>query len=306
MNERTRGIVDSVLTYTPAQPVFHWRASRHLAVVAYHEVRDVERFAAHLDHVQATASPVGLDEVVRAADGRGGLPRHAVLLTFDDGHRDVHDVTLPLLRERGLPAVAFVVAGLLGSDLPPWWTEVKDLVRAGGHARALAGLTPEDAVRGLKRVPDAIRVASLEELRASAARPATPVPQLTAPELAELESLGISIGNHTLTHPCLSRCDDDKIRREIEDAHAIITRCLGHEVDAFAYPDGDNDPRVTAAVRRSGHRVGFLFDHRLSPHRPPDRLRISRVRVDTDATLPRFRIITSGLHPTIHRMRGLG
>ena len=35
-------------------------------------------------------------------------------MTFDDGHRDVLDVAMPMLRERGIPAVAFAVAGLIG------------------------------------------------------------------------------------------------------------------------------------------------------------------------------------------------
>ena len=144
-----------------------------------------------------------------------------------------------------VPAVAFVVTGLVGTDLPPWFTEVKDLVRAGGRARALAGLGPEDAVRALKRVPDAVRVGSLEELRASATRNATPVPQLTAPELRELESEGIAIGNHSLTHPCLSRCDDDKIRR----TRALMT---ARRSNAFLEVDGGISAKTIARARAAG------------------------------------------------------
>jgi len=301
----TRTMVDTVLRWTPAQPMFHWRAARSLAILAYHDIRDGDRFATQLDHVTRAASPVSLDEVVRAAEGDGGLPRRAVLITFDDGHRDVFDVAMPMLRERGIPAAAFAVAGLIGTDAPHWWTEVKELVRAGGTAPAVADLPPDDGVRALKKVSNDIRLRSIEELRRTASKPASPVDQLTGQELARLESEGITIGSHSLTHPCLSTCGPETIRTEVERSHAILAGALGHEIASFAYPDGDRDARVSDAVRRAGHRVAFLFDHRLSPVRPLDRFHISRLRVDGDATFDRFRIILSGLHPSIHRLRGL-
>jgi peptidoglycan/xylan/chitin deacetylase (PgdA/CDA1 family) len=300
-----RTMVDAVLRRTPAQPVFHRRAARSLAVLAYHDIRDQDRFAAQLDYLRRAASPVGLAEVVRAAEDGGGLPRRAVLVTFDDGHRDVLDVAMPMLRERGIPAVAFAVAGLIGTDSPHWWTEVKELVRAGGSAPAVAERTPDDSVRALKKIPNDARLAAIDELRRTASRPAPRVTQLTGPELVRLESGGIAIGSHSLTHPCLSRCEPETIRTEVDRSHAILAGALGHEIESFAYPDGDRDARVADAVQKAGHRVAFLFDHRLSPARPLDRFHISRLRVDGDATFDRFRIILSGLHPTIHRLRGL-
>jgi peptidoglycan/xylan/chitin deacetylase (PgdA/CDA1 family) len=303
---RSRPLIDAVLRRTPAQPVFHWRAARSLAVLAYHDVRDLERFAAQLDYIRQHASAVSISDVIRAAEGRAGLPRRAVLVTFDDGHRDVLDVAMPLLRDRGIPAAAFVVAGLIGTSAPHWWTEVKDLVKAGGSMRAIPGeLFADDVVRALKRVPNAVRLASIDELRRSADRAARPVPQLTREELLRLESDGIAIGNHSLTHPCLSTCDVTTVRAEIEGSHEILTEMLGHEIEAFAYPDGDSDARVAGIVREAGHRAAFLFDHRLSATRPPDPFNVSRLRVDTDASADRFRLIVSGLHPTIHRVRGL-
>jgi peptidoglycan/xylan/chitin deacetylase (PgdA/CDA1 family) len=304
MPKGARTMFDAVLRRT-VQPVFHWRAGHSLAILAYHDIRDADRFALHLDHLRIAASPVTLAEVVRAVEGQGGLPRRAVLVTFDDGHRDVLEVAMPMLRERGIPAAAYVVASLIGTDAPHWWTEVKALVAAGGSASPVAGLDPEAAVRALKRVPDEVRRSSIGDLRQTASRPAAAVPQLTGPELVRLESAGIAIGSHSLTHPCLSTCGLETIRTEVHRSHAILADALGHEVETFAYPDGDRDARVAEAVREAGHRAAFLFDHRLSPPRPRDPFHISRLRADSDASFDRFRIILSGLHPTIHRLRGL-
>ena len=294
MNPTTRAHLDRLLARSPAQWAFHRRAGQRLAVLAYHAVDDPARFAAQLDHLTRWAHPLSLDAVVAAVRGRRGLPEGAVLVTFDDGARSVYDEALPRLRERGIPAAAFVVTGLLDTDEPYWWTEVEAL--AAGEAASL--------VRRLKAMPDDDRLATIAELRRVATTPAPRVPQLHRHELGALESAGIAVGNHSHTHPCLPRCADARIRAEVTDAHAVLTNALGHPPVAFAYPNGDCDARTRQVVHECGYDVAFLFDHRLSPAVPPDPLRVSRLRVDSTTSLDRLRTIVSGLHPAVHRLRG--
>ena len=294
MNSTTRATLDRLLARSPAQWAFHRRAGPRLVVLAYHAVDDPACFAAQLDHLVDAARPLPLDAVVDAVRDRRALPERAVLITFDDGARSVHDHALPLLRERGLPAVAFVVTGLLDTDEPYWWTEVEALATSDGPA----------LVRRLKTVPDDDRLATIADLRRAASSPAPPVPNLRRQELRTLESAGIAVGNHSHTHPCLPRCRDDKIRAEVADAHAVLTDALGHAPVAFAYPNGDCDARTRQAVAACGYEVAFLFDHRVSPAVPRDPLRVSRLRVDSTTSLDRLRTIVSGLHPAVHRLRG--
>jgi peptidoglycan/xylan/chitin deacetylase (PgdA/CDA1 family) len=123
-------------------------------------------------------------------------------------------------------------------------------------------------------------------------------------ELPILASAGMSVGNHTYSHPCLSRCTDEEVRLEILEAHRILTETIGAAPLSFAYPDGDWDPRGASILEEFGYQAAFQFDHRLSESSPRDPLCISRLRVDSTASLNRFRIILSGLHPALHRLRG--
>jgi peptidoglycan/xylan/chitin deacetylase (PgdA/CDA1 family) len=59
---------------------------------------------------------VSAEEALRSLEGRGGLPRRAVLLTFDDCYEDLLHVALPMLEHRGIPAVAFAVSGHVGGS----------------------------------------------------------------------------------------------------------------------------------------------------------------------------------------------
>jgi len=56
---------------------------------------------------------ISVDEFVRFIEERGGLPRRALLLTFDDAYADLPSA-LPLLRERGISAAVFVISGRIG------------------------------------------------------------------------------------------------------------------------------------------------------------------------------------------------
>jgi glycosyltransferase involved in cell wall biosynthesis/peptidoglycan/xylan/chitin deacetylase (PgdA/CDA1 family) len=97
-------------------------------VLAYHAIADLRddavlgdygvpaaRFAEQLDALAREGwAFVDLEAVLRALDGGGRLPPHAVLVTFDDAYTDLLSVACPLLAERGIPAVAFAVAGRTG------------------------------------------------------------------------------------------------------------------------------------------------------------------------------------------------
>jgi peptidoglycan/xylan/chitin deacetylase (PgdA/CDA1 family) len=101
-----------------------------LRVLAYHAVADLEGapllepygvpprvFARQLDLLQRLGFHfVSAEEALRSVEGRGGLPRRAVLLTFDDCYEDLLHAALPILEHRGIPAVAFAVSGHVGGS----------------------------------------------------------------------------------------------------------------------------------------------------------------------------------------------
>ena len=204
-----------------------------------------------------------------------------------------------------MPAAAFVVAGLVGTDEAFWWDEVATLADRGFAPPSMAVATPQEVVRALKLIPDGERRAAIAELRARAGgRVPDPRRQLTVADVQALAAGGIAIGSHSLTHPCLDRCTDAVLAEELTRSRALLGEMLGRAPDAVAYPNGNYDGRVVVAARDAGYRVGFLFDHRLGPLTPPDPMAVARVRVNSDTGMDRFATIVSGLHPAIHRARG--
>lgn len=274
-----------------------------LLVLAYHGVEDRLRFRDQVKWLLKTREPISIEDLHRSVSTGEPLPSRSFLVTFDDGRRSVLTNGLDVLGEFSVPAVLFVVAGLIGTTLPFWWDEVEQLSLHGGTT-AVSDLRGVQLVRYLKTVKDGDRNRAIDELRDSASRAAVAYPHLTVDEIRLLDRSGIAIGNHSLTHPLLDQCDGETMFEELVESRRLLESWLDRPVTSLAYPNGNVDSQVVDAARRSGHGVAFMFDHRLQRLFLSEPLKISRVRVDATASLDRFKGLASGLLPAIHHLRG--
>lgn len=118
-------------------------------------------FAAQMRWLAERGLLVSLDAVRDFVAGRTELPCNAVLVTIDDGCRSLRSEALPILRDFGVPAVAYVSAGLVGADAvaadhaEPYatWDELAEVreagIEIGSHAfdhRSLARMSDAEAL----------------------------------------------------------------------------------------------------------------------------------------------------------------
>ncbi|MEI2720430.1 MAG: polysaccharide deacetylase family protein [Gemmatimonadales bacterium] len=68
--------------------------------------------------------------------------------------------------------------------------------------------------------------------------------------LGRLAEAGWRIGSHTRHHPMLTRCSDAELEDELAGSATMIAKETGTPAVTFAYPYGDTDARVRAAVGR--------------------------------------------------------
>lgn len=83
-------------------------------------------FRSHLARFQqAGFETITTDDLKAAIEDGTPLPPKPIMLTFDDGIEDFHEIVLPLLREFQMKAVAFVVPSLTGLAVkPPKWAVI--------------------------------------------------------------------------------------------------------------------------------------------------------------------------------------
>jgi peptidoglycan/xylan/chitin deacetylase (PgdA/CDA1 family) len=101
---------------------------RALRVLMYHKVNDrpenpISVPIGLFDEQMAVVGELGyevvsLEAVLDHVAGLRPLPPGAVLITFDDGYRDILENALPVLRRHGYPAVIFVPIGYLDDARP--------------------------------------------------------------------------------------------------------------------------------------------------------------------------------------------
>lgn len=78
-------------------------------------------------------------------------------------------------------------------------------------------------------------------------------------ELRSHRDNGVEIGSHGVSHAHLSRLSDDELRAELVESKAEIEAELGCSCVDFAYPYGEHDRRVRAAVRGAGYEQAFAL-----------------------------------------------
>jgi len=118
---RTIGETSAALGLVP-------NGSTVLRVLMYHKVNDipdnpttvpVSRFDEQLAQLgELGYEVVDLDAVLDYYALGTPLPLRAVLITFDDGYRDIIENALPVLQRYGFPAVIFVPVAFMGDPMP--------------------------------------------------------------------------------------------------------------------------------------------------------------------------------------------
>jgi peptidoglycan/xylan/chitin deacetylase (PgdA/CDA1 family) len=185
----------------------------------------------------------------------GSLPPRAACITFDDGYANNHDVAMPILLRRGLPATVFVTVdaverGVMWNDL------VIEAVRLRA-SRANAAVPEIGAVlEKLKYLPLEDRWNAAAELYREAGGRSPPRLMMTPEMVRAMARAGFEIGAHTVNHPILKRQPPEEARREIELSHSWLTELLGVPPVSFAYPNGrpgrDFDQTHARMVQEAG------------------------------------------------------
>lgn len=305
-----------------------WRHRKRLAILMFHgiekepvsppcwHVLDLATFRRELEYVCRHFRVLPLDEALMRLEA-GTLPNHAAALTFDDGTRNLSTYAAPALRDFGLPAAVFLTTGPMDTDETLWpdrlWLAFAsttssdvDLTAVGLGKRSLRSVAHRGeayaaALERFKDLPDGERMARVDSL-VSALAPqcvADPGPfrLLSWDEAREMTGHGrVSLHPHSVTHPILSRCRDDKVEREVAESCAAVERVTGCAPTVFAYPNGrlqDFDDRAKAALRRCGVRWALATRNGLADaHSDP--LALPRIPIGSGISFARFRVLVSG------------
>jgi len=306
-------------------------ANRHKALIlTYHRFSEdghdgttsARALAEQLEYLSGHYQLVNLTTLINHLESQYPLPAGLAAITIDDGYRDAYDVALPVLRRYDAPATLFAVTRFVDGD--DWlWTDKVEYALLHSRAvrfegainhqpfhfelknRALRLRAAERLKAHLKTVSEARKqsnLATIAELldvelpeRAPQAYAA-----LTWDQVRELEANDIEVASHTVTHPILTQVSDEQLERELVESKYRMEAELGHTVDLFCYPNGDNDARTRLAVRRAGYRAAVTVEEGFN-EKLCDMLALRRVHSERD--FAHFVQCTSGFEQMKNRLR---
>jgi len=275
-----------------------------LAVLTYHRIGDPHdgppgmisatptAFRRQMRSLARTGRVVSLDDVVRAREGGAQLPRHAILLTFDDAYEDFAAHAWPVLRGHGLPVTLFVPTGF--PDRPDrafWWDRLHAAVAAGrGDVVTPVGTlplgTPALRLRAyrtlrehVKSLPHDDAMALVDDVVDRLGAPAPRARVLSWVELRRLAAEGVALGAHSRTHPRLDRVPADQVVREIAGSVDDLRQQTGRAPAAFAFPGGGVPADAAPALAAAGVRVAFTTTRGVNALDRADWLTLGRINV---------------------------
>lgn len=123
-------------------------------ILAYHRVgpraspmiMPPDTFAAQMEYLaRNNYQVIRLSELVDFLEGRGQLPKRAIVITFDDGHVSSYQHAYPVLRKYGFPATFFLYTDFLDAGEGLRWSQIREMAQSGlvdfqGHSKTHANL----------------------------------------------------------------------------------------------------------------------------------------------------------------------
>jgi peptidoglycan/xylan/chitin deacetylase (PgdA/CDA1 family) len=281
-----------------------------------------EKLRSFLAKIARIFRVVSMDEFV-ACIRNGERADNIMVLTFDDGYRNVYRHAYPVLKDMGLPFTVFVSTGFVDTDrvMPSdvlnyaMATTAAAVLPKGVLPRDVDIGTPEAKATALELLKNALKTAGADRKAGhidricEALRVRRDGPEwddarfLTSAEMREMTASGVSFGGHTVTHPILSSETPDRVRAEVRECKHALEAITGTRIDVFAYPNGgrgDFSEAVKNEVRQAGYAASFSTIHGL--YRPgDDPFEIRRVGLDNRWSYEEFETRASGILKAFRR-----
>lgn len=199
------------------------------------------------------------DDILAIKNNHLPFPASGVVITVDDGWQSNDENIASIANQHGIPVTIFVSTDPVKTG--NFWFSYS---RAADREKMDAPLQRTEV---LKKLPDGERLHQVEMLKKYIALPRE---ALTIDQVKRISASDyVTIGSHTMSHPILTNCDDQKSRFELSESKEILEGWTGREIIGFAYPNGDYGSRETGYLRDINYKIGFSIEEE---YLTPDRL----------------------------------
>jgi len=264
-----------------------------------------ENFESLLRFVSKHYKVISLSECAEHFRTNTEFAYSSLLLTFDDGYRDVLTHALPVLRKHRFPSVIFVPTQAVEQGCGFWWDALYDLLM---HATTQSINTREisdsavhhfiEKIERIIQIRQSERKTAILELIEDLQDSNTEVRErvLTSlfknseqtngnvvnwQQLQEMTASGMTIGSHTVHHEFLSSISEKEVISELRESKKNLETRLETRIESFSYPGGRYNSKTVCSVEEAGYDCAFLAETGINSLRD-HRLKLKRINISDD------------------------
>jgi peptidoglycan/xylan/chitin deacetylase (PgdA/CDA1 family) len=224
--------------------------SRHLITILYFHNPSAELFAGCIRWlVKNQYVFISMQELYDILTNHIDPPVGSVCLTVDDGWMANLSNIVPVIDRYRIPICFFISTGPV-NDGVFWWS----ICSRAKTLRADKSIS----IRKFKILPNSERIMRVNELKK--------ITDLDREAMTKEDVIGISnnpyvtIGSHTINHPCLNQCSEDEVAFEITESKLMLSEWIQKDVFYFSYPNGDYTGSERNILVKSGYLMAFTTE----------------------------------------------
>lgn len=273
----------------------------------------LDNFKKQIQYLKKRYRIISLQDLCDIMQSARMVPAYTLVITFDDGYRNVFDNAFAVLKDYGVPVSMFLTDKLMLGDDWLWPDKLeymidKTAVESVGIFGQRYSLGNEhfkkkflnfvgNRLKGLNADARSKLMGELIfKLRVNIPEHPCGEYRLMSFEQARqmLKSGLISFGAHTPEHTILTLEEPERAERLILESKGEISRQLQKEIDLFSYPNGNYNSRIKQILKEGGFRCGLASKTGLnSPD--TDLFELKRVSVGARDSLIPFIAHLSGI-----------
>lgn len=239
-------------------PVYHSVSDTKLKHLKHlYRVKTCLEFRKDLEIFLKHYTPITIEELMTAVNTKRSVRKRSFLITFDDGFRQVYDVVVPILKEKGIPAVFFLNPAFLNNHELFYRCKASILIDilqskslSEAHQKKISSMIGEkyssipkliEFIRGIdhnsKSILDELALVLewsfdtyLQQER----------PYLTDDEVRSIFNDGFLIGSHGMDHIIFNQLEYSNQIKQIKESMAYLDARYTLKHKLFSFPFTDN------------------------------------------------------------------
>lgn len=271
-------------------------------------------FRMQVEYLSKKYNLITLEELALFCREKKHIPPNSAVITIDDGYIDCYRNIFPILKKYNAPATMFLPTGYVGTDLLFWVDELAYRIKntklkefsldgLGGRFKLESKKDRQEAmdsvIKIFKRLKEENRRQAMDALikLLSNEEKISANLNLTWEQVREMAGQRVSFGAHTITHPILTRINEEEARKEILGSKRRIEQEIKKPVLTFCYPSGENDT-FNEFHKEILKENGFLCAVSTvsgTVGRKSDLFALKRIYVDKADTMALFKAKLSGI-----------